>query len=226
VFPVVKCFLSAGCRRKRRSQTMPRTKPLPQREQLICRRVAKLRHDTNLKRVAFARELGTDSSTVSNIEHCRSPVRSGLGERICELLRVNQGWLADGQKPEIHCFPLSPIVKAQIDPQELFSRAFDREIKPLLEQRRAEILRVHGVSIERLLVERAFSPLLWTPLGDQLPSADEQGLMSLDLSRLSPDLAAVYLRTVLDATAQFWKEHPDALENILRATRSPRRKKS
>jgi len=72
---------------------MPRKNPLPEFEATICRRLLEFREASGLSRVDFAQRAGIDSTTLSNLEHLRSPLGYWNGKKICNNLGLNPDWL-------------------------------------------------------------------------------------------------------------------------------------
>ncbi|MEY2408851.1 MAG: 5-methylcytosine-specific restriction enzyme [Verrucomicrobiota bacterium] len=120
---------------------MPRTNPVPEREQLICRRLRKFRIEvTKLSQTAFARELELDSFRLGSHEHARVPVRVGLAQKAHARFRLNPVWLADGVGPTQAPYVLGIWEKLpESANQSLFSEAFDASLRSSFAERTARI---------------------------------------------------------------------------------------
>lgn len=110
---------------------VPRKTPLNETERAICDRLLAFRKSTRLTRIAFGEKVGADSSTLSNIEYRRAPLRYSLGKRICDAFGLNPFWLAgnDGAPP----FHLGRLDDSAANPngQLLFSEGVNIYLAPL-----------------------------------------------------------------------------------------------
>ena len=76
---------------------MPRKNPVPEREQEIGRRLRTFRQEKlKMTAVAFAREIGIDSTRLSKYEHGRVPIPYAIARSACHKFDINQIWLAEG----------------------------------------------------------------------------------------------------------------------------------
>lgn len=111
---------------------MARKNPVPESEKAICRRLREFRLRTKLSRVAFARELGIDSSLLATYEHGRVPIRFELAARLGVKCQVSHAWLAEDDGPMHPYLELPQDLHRQIDGRMLFSEAYKRHVKPYL----------------------------------------------------------------------------------------------
>lgn len=104
---------------------MPRTKPLPQREQEICERLKSFRLARGLSRAIVAREMVTSQFTLANFERMHSPLRFALGYNLCYAYNISLRWLATGVGPELGFTPMKRQILDRAVSCPLFSEAYD-----------------------------------------------------------------------------------------------------
>lgn len=208
---------------------MPRKNPLPSEELQIGERVRLFRERRALSRAAFARELGVDSSLVTNIELGRSPVRYDFSERLYKRFVVNRRWLATGEPPVVFRVNFYGY-DARIPPQTLFSKAYAEHLARGTENALREEAEKSGCRIEELdspLVSR----LDWS---QQYLAEETRGMESRLLSMteqvlhsLPPSLYRVFWEAAMAFYEKFVDEHRSAILKHLRAkTASPKAKTS
>lgn len=110
---------------------MARKNPVSDRDKAIGRRLREARDLALAKRTALALKIGVSSDQLSSYEHGRVPLPWLVGSDICELLDINQRWLATGEGSPRHFFPLSPLEGADIQTlmRAPFSDIYDRVFK-------------------------------------------------------------------------------------------------
>src|SRR5262245_33128362 len=108
---------------------MPRTKPLPQREQEICARLVEFRSARGLKRSDVAAVMGINESTLANIEKAKAPLRMGMAYKLGGRYNLSLRWLATGELPIRTFVPILQRLLDDIDLSRLFSDAYDHELK-------------------------------------------------------------------------------------------------
>ena len=117
---------------------MARKNPVPERERLICARLRFLRKfHLGMSRVEAARRLGIDSSRLASYEHGRVPLSFGFADLFCRQFNLNQAWLAEKEFRENDCWPISDELRASIDPTDLFSEVYHRQLRPAWVQSKA-----------------------------------------------------------------------------------------
>ena len=104
---------------------MSRKNPLPAREVEICRRLREFRLRTKLSQVAFAKEVGLDSSRLASYEHGRAPVKYDLARWLSVAFKVNLELLATGDGPLIDLRPIGDVAFVEANPDGRFSEVFD-----------------------------------------------------------------------------------------------------
>ena len=111
---------------------MPRQNPIPEREVEICERLRQARLATNLSRVAFARQLGVDSSRLASYELGRVPIRMELALKAAAEAGVSLRWLAEGVEPrKLPIFPDQKLIERARN--GLFSEGYDTWLKPFFD---------------------------------------------------------------------------------------------
>ncbi|HUB67055.1 MAG TPA: helix-turn-helix transcriptional regulator [Candidatus Methylacidiphilales bacterium] len=135
---------------------MPRKNPFPSREAEICKRLREFRLSTGLSQVTFAKHIGTDSTRLANHEHCRSPLKYGLANRLADEFDVCQRWLATGKLPANGYVDIAPAVEANLKPDSLFSSVYDNHLSPLVDAYIALIAETLKCREEEVDGEKAF----------------------------------------------------------------------
>ncbi len=116
---------------------MPRKNPLPALEAEICRRLAKFRKASGLSRVAFAQRAGCDSTTISNLEHFRAPLRYSVGKKLSNNLWLNPDWLVRGGGYPIWEGKIGGPYESALREADLFSEVYLENFKGAEEERYA-----------------------------------------------------------------------------------------
>jgi transcriptional regulator with XRE-family HTH domain len=118
---------------------VPRKNPVPETEQAICARFRTFRKSLDLTAVAFARQLGIDSSRLASYEHGRVPIRFGLAHTAFVKFRLNLRWLAEGKEPKRYLFHIPYKLSDRIDRKALFSEVYRLALKHDFEKHFGEI---------------------------------------------------------------------------------------
>lgn len=188
---------------------MPRKNPLPRSELEIGQRVRIVRERAGFSRAAFARKVGGDSSTITNVEHGRAPLRFELAERICARFGVNPRWLATGLLPvnyRMHSYGYS----SRIAPRRPFSAAYSEFLAAVTEKALKTAATKAGCRIEDL----DESPIALDPSSPDAVAARETRLMQwmvTALGVLPPQLHEPFVAAIAAASNVFFRTHAKAI---------------
>jgi transcriptional regulator with XRE-family HTH domain len=126
---------------------VPRQNPIPEREVEICERLRQARLATHLSRVAFARQLGVDSSRLASYELGRVPIRMELALKAAAEAGVSLRWLAEGAEPrKLPIFPDQKLIERAGN--GLFSEAYDAFLKPFFDAEVKNLKAMTGGKLE------------------------------------------------------------------------------
>jgi transcriptional regulator with XRE-family HTH domain len=104
------------------------------KQRAIGARLQASREARQWSQLALAQMAGVTRDQLSGVEYGRNPLRYGLAERVCRILRISQRWLAEGKDPMNYVFTVSPNLRRQIPKRLLFSEAYDHFLKSLIEK--------------------------------------------------------------------------------------------
>ncbi|MDB6110909.1 MAG: hypothetical protein JWR69_2659 [Pedosphaera sp.] len=106
---------------------------MPAREVEICKRLRIYRIRTGLSQIAFARDVGLDSTKLASFEHARAPLRYDVAYKILSTSLLNPQWLAEGIWPISSTAFFYNAKDLKAEPGALFSKVYDSLLKPRLE---------------------------------------------------------------------------------------------
>ena len=141
---------------------MPRINPVPEREREIARRLRQFRREaTKLSQVAFAREVGIDSSRLASYEHGRVPLPYSVFLAVWRAFKINAHWLATNDRRIVRGDDIDESLFPTPDQAVLFSETWDAHLKAHFDQAAemhsdsavAEMMRLAGListEVERL----------------------------------------------------------------------------
>ena len=107
---------------------MPRSKPIPDDEIAIGRRIAEWRKAVGFSRVGFARAAEVDSSLIARVEHGRSRVTYALAWLLCYKLSLNPVWLRTGEGDFMAFYLLPQPSILELSGDESFLKVFDERL--------------------------------------------------------------------------------------------------
>jgi transcriptional regulator with XRE-family HTH domain len=191
---------------------MPRRRAMPERELAICHRLLAFRLTTKLSRMAVARELEINSSTLNNYERGVAPLPYAVAAKVCAAFDVSQAWLADGTGGAGGYIVISPEIAAQIPPALWFSIAFDRFIKPTLsaepQSALLELVRANQPAFKAAGIE--VKPVRTIGVGTSaVCRATLAGMFKSVMEALPAHLVWPYYSHLLAASNQFQSDHAD-----------------
>jgi transcriptional regulator with XRE-family HTH domain len=195
-----------------------RKNPVSQLEQAICRRLRECRLATSLSQVAFAKLLGIDSNRLSSYEHGRVPVRFGMALQAARLARVSLRWLAEGTEPKKWPIAIGAATLKNINDNELFSEAYQKWIKPIVDKEYAEHEAVTENFKPELIneFEAIFGPLHAGYVGTEdvamILDANIRGI----LENIPPHLYSEFFRAVFKSMRQFQDGHLKLIQEFKR----------
>jgi transcriptional regulator with XRE-family HTH domain len=129
---------------------MPRTRPLPQREQEVCSRIVQLREDRRVTRAQAARAIGVSRFTLANIERRQSPLRFSTGYNLCLSYNVSLRWLATGDLPKTPFTRILPVLLEKAGAGALFSNAYDQYLAAPVEARLKQLAAGSNLALSEL----------------------------------------------------------------------------
>ncbi len=199
---------------------MARKNPVPQREQEIGRRLRQFREAKKLSRVAFAREVGLDSTTFANYEFGRVPLPYEVAKRIGFKLNLNPVWLAEGFGPLEVYVELHPSLENKIAPRSLFSAAYDQVLKKTVG--RFQRMKAAAALAQIKLVSASPAGM---PMGEEniwyLKRTVEE-----EMQQIPKPLQIEFCRAVGSAVEAFKKKHKKELASFQAAKAHPPKDKS
>lgn len=187
---------------------MPRKNPLPADEIEIGRRVRIAREQRGLSRVSFATKLGTDSSTITNVEHGRAPLRYDLGISLCERLGVNPAWMVSGTLPMNYQFRFYGY-SSRVPPRMPFSQAYSEYLVRLVEKSLK-----HAAEKAQCDVADLDAHLLWEKTWAEIAATRERRFVewaSNALKSIPSNLQPKFLDAVFSAATNFVQAHKRAI---------------
>jgi transcriptional regulator with XRE-family HTH domain len=100
-----------------------------ERERQIAGRVRRVRYSNQLSQPRFADALEISLHRLAGIEYGRTPLRASIADKIGAKFDVSLVWLAEGRGRMNPCGGLISVVRPEIKPGELLSRACTSELK-------------------------------------------------------------------------------------------------
>lgn len=107
---------------------------LPEREIVVCRRIAEVRELLSLEQKQLAKILKITRSNLANVENLRAPVRYIIGDRLCAALDLNQRWLATGELPTLRYFSFAEGLVPRVKPRSTFLEIYNSFLKVRFEE--------------------------------------------------------------------------------------------
>jgi len=184
---------------------MPRTKPLPQREQEICKRLVEFRTLRGLKRSDVARVMGINESTLANIEKVRTPLRIGMAFNLGRKYNISLRWLASGKRPMKTFTPILQRIMNSINPSDLFSDVYDRVLKNLVLAELQKGADACGTTLEGL-DEREF--VSFHPAGGGAVEGHLDQVVAMlraEFEKMDEDRQMRLVRRLIDVPESVWK---------------------
>ena len=187
---------------------------LPQREIEICQRVRQVRLKKKWSQPHFAKELGISRARLASYEYAKAPIRYELGRLVCYRFNVNQRWLAEGREPVDHTLDISQHTEALFPVRTLFSEAYDRFLKPEIEERISAVKSFIGRSFEA----GDFDDVLLDSYPLIGASPREAALFFIKRStevasaRMPPTLQLDFAQHIHKAVGAFYQKHKVAIE--------------
>jgi len=201
-----------------------RITPIPAREKEICERLRLARLATGLSQVAFARQMGIDSSRLSSYEHARVPVRFGVALAASLAALKSLEWLATGLEARELDYSRYEELHQNIAPNELFSTAYDQQIKPFLDTHWRKPRTLTGGALDDATPEKMSR--LFARIDGQPPTPEEvlalRGRTREDAIYSAPSqlLQELYGRLTL-TVKQFQRTHLAAIQAHTRTAAKP-----
>jgi transcriptional regulator with XRE-family HTH domain len=121
---------------------------VPPRELEICRRIRHVRLTLHLTQGEMAKRLFITRERLSTYEYGRVSVPYDVGNRFCSVFSINQRWLAEGKEPVTYYLAVQP--KLISSPRMLFSTAYEKILKPHVENHLLKLSEDWGVAVEEI----------------------------------------------------------------------------
>lgn len=119
-------------------------------EREIGARLKLFRKSKHWSQSSLAQIADISRDKLASIECGRTPLRYGVGGRICLILGINQQWLAEGKEPREYYISIKPWLERQIPRRLLFSVAYHRFLKNLINEHFEEIATTHELKNDEL----------------------------------------------------------------------------
>jgi transcriptional regulator with XRE-family HTH domain len=191
---------------------------LPQREIELCARVRELRLVRKMEQAELAEILGITRSRLSSYEYAKAPIRYELGKEICYRLGISQRWLATGDGPQSPYFDVSPNLEFKIQPKTLFSMAFDKVLRPYIEERERELREFCGEDVFNAGAVGGEALDNFHLVGDSPAKAAAfyvRKAVMFRLQWLPPELQIEYAMGIIEADKKFQKKFGKKLASLL-----------
>lgn len=195
---------------------MPRKNPLPTEDLETGLRVRVIRERRGQSRAAFAADLGSDSSTITAVEHGRSPLRFDLADQICNRLGVTYRWLATGHLPmhyRIHFYGSA----LPIPPRTPFRRVYFEHLSERSDKLLKEAARRARCSVEELdSIAVVVSSLPGADAAEESALIRERLVLRVEqfLRYLPSELYRSYSEKLSAATEAFLRENAQKIRKI------------